>query len=88
MNWKKWMGYNLYKKLWILIGKRPWTYIWRDLWTQAEIMMQALWFLTGVVIYYFFGWWGVIFFWIFYTYGYINGHFFWGTKHIKGQRGE
>jgi len=50
--------------------------------------MQALWFFTGIAIFLFFGWKGVAAFWVFYTYGYINGHFFWGTRWIKGQKGE
>ena len=43
MNLRKWMGYNLYKKLWSLIGGRPWTFISRDIWHQFEIV--AIFFL-------------------------------------------
>ena len=79
---------NLYKRLWSKIGGRPWTYIWRDLWTQAEIMMQFLWFFTGIGIFIWLGWFGVLVWGIGYIYGFINGHFFWGTKHVKGQQGK
>ena len=94
MNWKKWLGYDIYKKLWSLFGGRPWTYIYRDIWHKYEYFPQAQWFFTGVLIVYvaehwiIVPWWVLILiFWIIYTYGYINGHFSWGTKYIPGQQG-
>ncbi len=87
MNWKKWLGYNPYKKLWSLIGGRPWTYVWRDLWHQAEYIMQALWFFGGIAVGINFGWQVAGIAWAIYTLGYINGHFFWGTKWIPYQKG-
>ena len=88
MNWKKWLGYNLYKKLWSPIGGRPWTYIWRDIYHEAEWLIQMIWLFIGIGIFYFLGWWGVLGFTLVYTFGYINGHLHWGTKWIKGQQGQ
>ena len=88
MNLKDWLKYGAYKKLWSLIGKRPWTYIWRDIYHQAEFVIFALWFFIGVGVYVWIGWFGVLLYWIFFTYGYISGHFHWGTKYIEGQKGK
>ena len=68
---------NLYKALWSRIGGRPWTHIYRWIWRNLEYFVQALWFFTGLGVYHYLGWLGVLLFWIFYSYGYINGHFFW-----------
>jgi len=78
---------NIYKWLWSKVGGRPWTYIWRDIYHQAEYLIFAIWFFVGVVIYHYLGWFGVLLFWVFFTFGYINGHFHWGSKWIKGQQG-
>jgi hypothetical protein len=88
MNWKEWLKYDFYRKLWSLFGGRPWTYIYRDIYRKYEIFIQSQWFFTGLAIFYFFGWQGVMLFWIFYTFGYINGHFFWGTKIVEGQKAD
>lgn len=95
MNWKKWLGYSLYKKLWSLVGGRPWTYIYRDIWHRYEIVVQAQWFFLGVLsLYAAEHWlnlpWHVVclIFWVIYTLGYINGHFFWGRRYIPGQMGD
>lgn len=85
MNWKEWLKYGAYKKLWSLIGKRPWTWIYRDIWHKLEWFPQMQWLFTGILIYHFFGWFGVWFFCAVYAYGYINGHFFWGKKWQEGQ---
>ena len=91
MNWRKWLTYNPYKKLWSLVGGRPWTYIYRDAWHKVEILMQAQWFWTAVLVL-----WlmdvsipleKILVGWAIYTLGYIMGHFFWGTKYIPGQEG-
>ncbi len=79
---------NLYKVLWSKIGGRPWTYIWRDIYHQAEFVIFALWFFIGIGVYIWLGFWGVMLFWIFFTYGYISGHFHWGTKYIEEQKGK
>jgi hypothetical protein len=88
MNWKEWLTFDFYKKLWSLIGGRPWTYIMRDIYHEAEWLIQMIWFFIGILIYHFFGWWGVLGFCIVYAFGYINGHLHWGTKWIKNQPGE
>jgi len=88
MNWKQWLTFSPYKKLWSIIGKRPWTYIYRDLYRNIEIFIQLQWFFTGLAVYYFWGWFGVWMFCGFYTFGYINGHFFWGRDIIEGQQGD
>jgi len=92
MNWKKWLGYNAYKKLWSLIGGRPWTFIYRDLWHNVEILMQVQWFWTAVLVLWLIG---VdipikllLVGWAIYILGYINGHFFWGKKYIPNQPGD
>ena len=87
MDWKNWLGYGAYKKLWSLIGGRQWTYIWRDVYHLAPYAIQALWFFIGVAIFIWYGWLGVGVFWAIYTFGYIEGHFHFGTPWIKGQGG-
>jgi len=87
MNWKRWLSYSLYKKLWSVIGGRPWTFITRDIWHQFEYIMQVAWFFIGIGVYIWIGWFGVLLFITFYTFGYINGHFFWGKQHIPNQQG-
>jgi len=79
---------NPYKWLWSKIGGRPWTYIWRDIYHQAEYIIQLLWFSVGVVVGINFGWKLAYIFWGIYTIGFIFGHFHWGTKWIKGQKGD
>ncbi len=79
---------SIYSVLWKAIGKRPWTYIYRDVWHKYEWFPQFQWFFTGLVVYHFGGWLGVWAFLGFYTYGYINGHFFWGRRYIPNQQGE
>ena len=93
MNWKQRLTYDPYKKLWSLIGKRPWTYIYRDLWHKYEWFPQIQWLMTGVFIYYAAEhwlhdvWWHVVLIAIaVYTFGYINGHFFWGTRYKANQK--
>lgn len=88
MDWKKWLTFSPYKKLWSIIGQRPWTYIYRDIYREYEWFIQMQWMFTGILMYVYFGWFGVWFFTGAYTYGYINGHFFWGTKIKKGQQGD
>ena len=78
---------NPYKWLWSRIGGRPWTYIWRDIYHEAEWLIQVLWLCIGAVVGTHFGWIEVGVFVGVYTFGYINGHCHWGTKWIKGQRG-
>ena len=78
---------NAYKWLWTRLGGRPWTYIIRDVYHQAEWLTQVAWLVIGSAIGIYFGWVGVGIFIGIYTYGYINGHFHWGTKYIQNQRG-
>lgn len=78
---------NPYKMLWSKIGGRPWTYIWRDIYHQAEWLIQMMWFWIGAAVGIFFGWEIALIAMGIYTFGYINGHFHWGTKWIKGQKG-
>ncbi len=82
---KEWLKYNIYKKLYSIIGGRPWTFISRDIWHQLEYIMQVAWFFIGIGIYIWLGWFGVLLFFMFYTFGYINGHFFWGKTYVKNQ---
>lgn len=92
MNWKQWLTFNPYKKAWSLIGGRPWTFISRDFWNSAEIVMQALWFWTAILILHLLGVSipvkTLLVGWAIYTYGYVNGHIFWGTDWKKGEKGD
>ena len=97
MNIKEWLGYGLYKKLWSLIGKRPWTYIRRDFWHRFEIVnivfFVSVGFWAGFFyprIYYWMTehWWSLILLVaVFYFIGVLQGHFYWGSKYIKNQGG-
>ncbi len=86
--WKKWLDYNIYKKLWSVVGGRPWTYIYRDVWHKFEWFPQMQWLVTGAIGYYFGGWKGLLIAVGIYTFGYINGHFFWGKKYVAEQQGK
>jgi hypothetical protein len=88
MNWQQWLTFSPYKKLWVLIGHRPWTFIYRDVYRKYEYFIQAQWFVTGSLIYHYLGTDGVMWFWIFYTFGYLNGHFFFGSKIVDNEQGE
>jgi hypothetical protein len=79
---------NIYKWFWSKIGGRPWTYIIRDVYHEAEWLIQTIWFALGVVVGLFSIWQVAVFLWLIYTFGYINGHLFWGTKWIQGQKGK
>lgn len=99
MDWKKWLGYDLYKKLWSIIGKRPWTYIRRDFWHQFEIINIVFFVSAGFFSGLYFD---SIILWVvsnlpwsliglaatFYVIGGLQCHFFWGSKYIPGQKGE
>ncbi len=86
VSFKEWLKYSIYKKLWSIIGGRPWTWIYRDVWHKLEWFPQMQWLFTGVLIYHFFGWRGIIAFCAVYTYGYIMGHFHWGKPYIENQQ--
>lgn len=83
---------NLYKWLWSRIGGRPYTYIYRDIYRKYEYFIQLQWFWTGVAVYWYMGYStpfkAILVFWVVYTFGYINGHFFYGTKIREGQKGK
>jgi len=98
MNWKDWLSFDLYKKLWSIIGGKPWTYIARDLWNSAEWAMQSVWLWSGVALACWIisgkintDWWVVfrytakyiLLLHAVYTYGYINGHIFWSSNGEK-----
>lgn len=76
---------RFYKWLYTRLGGKPWTDIWRDIWHQYEWFMQTLWFGTGLIVGIFFSWKLALVIWAVYTYGYLNGHFFWGTP-WKGRK--
>ena len=82
--WREFLA-NPYKFLWSRIGGRKWTHIWRDIYHTAPVIIQTLWFLMGVLVYSQFGWYGVGVFWAIYLFGFLEGHFHWGKKWIKGQ---
>ena len=78
---------DLYRWLWERLGKRPFTFILRDLWTQLEWLWQLVFFSLGVIVCFFFGWKVALIAFGIYTIGFIGGHIWWGTKHIPGQKG-
>lgn len=77
---------NWYKELWSRVGGRPWTFIWRDVYHTAPIVIQTLWFFIGVLVFSF-GWKLVLLFWLIYLFGFLEGHFHWGKKYIENQQG-
>ena len=79
---------NLYKMLWSRIGGRPWTYIWRDIYHEYEWVIYLKWLVTGIIVTHFLGWQIALIAFAVFTYGYIHGHFGWGTKWTKGQEGK
>ena len=70
---------NFYKFIYYHAGGRPFTHVMRSLWRQAEILMQVIWFWTGVAIGITFGWQMALIATLIYLYGFVNGHYFWGT---------
>jgi len=98
VNWKKWLGYDIYKKLWSLVGGRPWTFISRDVWHKLEYFPIMLLLFAG----WFSGrYWDIIFDYFaehpmvalaglfsISTIWYIFGHFFWGRDYIPNQKGK
>lgn len=91
--YSKWLDYNIYKKLWSLIGGRPWTYILRDIWHRFEWFPQMEWYAYGALTHYAIEkfnlpWWVHFIPIALYTHGYIKGHIHWGTKYEPGQKGQ
>jgi len=85
MNWRKWLAYNPYKKLWFWAG-RPFTYIIRDTWYKAEFVWIISLVAVGVWLGHQFDWLEVIRIMVIFTIGFIAGHLFWGKKYVEGQR--
>jgi len=77
---------DFYRRIWSTVGGRPWTYIYRDVWHRYEWVVQLEWAAIGAAVLYFHGWPGLGLFWAAYTWGYLNGHFFWGTRYKEGQK--
>ena len=93
MNWKKWLGYNLYKKLWSLIGGRPWTFISRDVWHKLEIVPIMVFLHCGFFHGYFWAKYEISLWWLIplevvSILWYVLGHFFWGKEYIPDQKGK
>ena len=87
MNWQKWLKYNPYKKLWSLIGGRPWTYILRDIWHKYEFIWIVGLVSLGVWLGHHFEWKSILIGWLIFSAGYIGGHLFW-DNYIPGQKGD
>jgi len=75
----------LYRQLWSRFGGRPWTYILRDIYHEAEWLVQTLFFAIGAAGAYHFPWYVLAAAWSLYTAGYVSGHLFWGTRWRPGQ---
>ena len=78
---------NWYKKIYTVIGGRPWTYITRDLYHKFEYIWLVGLFISGFAV----GISGLVSWkWLLvitaaYTIGYIHGHSFWGTGYVENQ---
>ena len=83
VDWKKWLGYNAYKKLWSLIGGRPWTYIMRDFAHQNPFLMLLIGFFFALVVKSYLRWDYLVVG----SLCFLAAHLFWGTKYRKGQQG-
>lgn len=88
MNFKKWLGYNLYKKLWSIWPGRPFTYLLRDLYHKFEFVWIIGLVAIGVALGHHFNWIEVLKIMGIFTIGYIGGHLFWAKKYIPNQKGE
>ena len=89
MNWKKWLGYNLYKKLWSLTPiNRPFTFWLRDLWHKSEFIWIVGLVSLGVWLGHNFEWRVILSGWLIFSLGYLVGHLFWGKEYIPDEKGE
>jgi len=79
MSWYKW--------LWSRIGGRPWTYIIRDAWDNAEFLWIIGLVSLGIWLGDTYPWRTILIGWLIFSVGYLCGHCFWGTPHIPGQQG-
>ena len=78
----------MYKKLWSLIGGRPWTYIARDTWVRYEIIWILVLVGAGAVLGHYLSIGRFLIDLGIFTIGVIAGHIFWGSKYIPGQKGD
>ena len=79
---------DLYKWLWSRVGGRPWTYILRDAWDNAEFFWIVGLVSLGIWLGHIYSWHTVLIGWLIFSAGYVFGHLFWETKHIPGQEGK
>ena len=86
MNWKEWLSYDPYKKLWFWAG-RPFTYILRDLWYKAEFVWIVALIAVGVWMGHHLDWIEVLKVMGIFTLGFIFGHLMWGKDYIENQPG-
>jgi len=88
MNWAEWKSYDLYKKLWSLIGNRPWTYIIRDAWHKVEFIWIVGLVSLGVWLGHSYDWKSILIGWGIFSLGFILGHAFWGKRWVENEQGE
>ncbi len=86
MNWKEWLKFNPYKKLWFIAG-RPFTFILRDVYHKAEFVWIIGLIAAGVWMGHNLDWLEVLKWMGVFTVGFILGHLFWGRDYIEGQKG-
>ena len=79
---------DIYKALWSRLGGRPWTYILRDWWDDCEFVWIVGLVSLGIWLGHVFTWQTVLKGWLVFSAGYLFGHLFWGTAHIRGQKGK
>ncbi len=79
---------DLYRRLWMAIGHRPWTYITRDSYHNAPLIWIVGLLAAGAFVGRFFGLLEFAdFLWKFLI-GVMAGHFFWGSRYIRNEKGK
>ncbi len=85
---KKQTSPSWYKWLWSRIGGRPWTYITRDSYHELPLVWICSLLAIGSVIGWHFGMIAFLKFIRILLLGVLFGHFFWGSRWIRDQKGD
>ena len=80
MNWKEWLTYDPYKKLWSLFCDRPFTYWTREAWHKFEFFWIVGLVSFGVWLGHNYDWKSILAGWLIFSVGFILGHIFWSTS--------
>jgi len=79
---------NIYKRIYTVIGGRPWTYITRDARQKYPLPWQLGLAIIMILIGHYFWGSGLAKFGGGVLLGILMGHFWWGTPYQEGQGGE